>query len=194
VSYLPPNPTEATSFPIAYGKDIALAIRMIEEKWTRHFPELAYYQLKKATDPASPDPDSPTGEAGNTIFDPVWGEAIPAAMSSEWQQPHANDIPDAPRPELYADPVNLHLRVFREARDMDLKRWGFDKVRDLLIASPLSLLDKVEPDGVTVRVGDYFIWDGDEYEVMQYSRDGYWKNTNVRLYIVMNCKTRRKGS
>ena len=192
MSYLPPNPTEATTFPVAYGKDISLAIRMIEEKWTRHFPLLDYYPLLKATDPASPNEDSPTGEQpGNTVFDPIWGEAIPAAMATSWEQPHANDIPDAPRPELLGTAIPLRMRVFREARDMDLKRWGFDKVRDLLAAVPLSLLDT---NGITCQPGDYFTWDGDDYEVMQYSRDGYWKNTNVRLYIVLNCETRRKGS
>ena len=74
---------------------------------------------------------------------------------------------------------------------MDLKRYGFDKFRDLLAFSPLSLLDKLS---LTVEVGDYFVWDGDEYEVLQYSRDGYWKNSNVRLYLVMNCENRRQGS
>jgi hypothetical protein len=191
MAYLPPNPTEATSFPVAYGVDIATAIRMAEEKWQRHFPSLAYYPLKKAVTPAEPNEDSPVGEAGNTVFDPIWGEAIPASMATEWEQPHADDVPNAPHPEIHADPVQLHLRIQREATEKELKRYGFDELRDLLAFSPLSLLDEA---GIEVTQGDYFIWDGDEYEVLQMERSGYWKNTNVRLYLVMNCTHRRAGS
>jgi hypothetical protein len=191
MAYLPPNPTEETAFPVSYGKDIALAIRMIEEKWQRHFPPLDYYPLLKAVTPAEPNEDSPVGETGTTVYDPIWGEAIPESMATGWEQPHADALPNAPRPELHGSALQVHLRIQREARDMDLKRYGFDKFRDLLAFSPLSLLDKLS---LTVEVGDYFVWDGDEYEVLQYSRDGYWKNSNVRLYLVMNCENRRQGS
>jgi len=191
MAYLPPNPTEETAFPESYGRDIVLAIRMIEDKWKRHFPPLDYYPLKKAVTPADPNPDSPVGEAGTTIFDPIWGEEIPAAMSAGWEQPHADNIPNAPRPELHAVPIKLHLRIQREAHEKELKRYGFDELYNMLVFSPLSLLDAA---GIEVTQGDYFMWDGRPYEVLQIERAGYWKNTNVRLYMVMNCTSRRAGS
>jgi len=187
--YLPPNPTLETSFPIAYGRDIATAIKMIEEKWARHFPLLDYYPLLKHTTVIT-DPNVPIGDPGTTKFDPVWGEAVPAAMAT-WENPHANAVADAPRPELYGTPVKLNIRIQKEAHQLELKRYGFDRVRDLLAFVPLSVLDKA---GITVQVDDYFIWDGRPFEVKQIDPVGYWHNTNVRLYMAMNCEHRRPGS
>ena len=188
--YLPPNPTVGAAWPQPYGADVATAIRMIADKWKRQFPALDYYQLKKATTP-SDDPNTPTGEPGNTMFDPIWGESVPVDMATGWRQPHGNTTPDAPNPELFEPPVKLHMRVQREAKEKELKKYGFDQVRDLLAFVPLSLLDEA---GVTVKQGDYFVWDGDEYVVLQFDRVGYWKNTNVRLYMALNCEHRRPGS
>ena len=191
MSYLPPTPTDPTVWPEPYGKDIALAIRMIDEKWQRHFPLLPYYGLKKATTPMT-DPDHPTGEPGNTQFDPVWGESVPVSMAATgWVQPHADGTPDAVDPELFRDPVQLNFRVQRSEPELELKKYGFDQMRDLLLFIPLSILDAA---GIKIQQGDYATWDGDEYAFLQFDRVGYWKNTNVRLYMAINCEHRRHGS
>lgn len=191
MSYLPPSPTDPTSWPEAYGKDIAVQIRLIAEKWERTFPLLDYYRIRKATTPMT-DPDTPTGEDDETQFDPIWGEAVPADLaSSGWQQPHGDATADAANPEVFESPLRLNFRVQRIVKDIDLKKYGFDQMRDLLLFIPLSILDGV---GVTVLQGDYVVWDGDEYAVLQKNRVGYWKNTNVRLYIALNCEHRRPGA
>jgi hypothetical protein len=191
MSYLPPDPLISATWPKAYGKDIVNVLRQIESKWLRHFPELDYYGLKKATTPMT-DPDQPTGEPGNTQFDPVWGESVPESMAvTGWKQPHGDGVADAADTELFRDPVKLNFRVQREAHELELKKYGFDKIRDLLLFIPLTLLDKA---GVTMQQGDYVSWDGDEYTFLQIDRVGYWKNTNVRLYMAINCEHRRHGA
>jgi hypothetical protein len=194
VSYLPPTPTDQTAWPEAYGKDIAVQIRLIDEKWKRTFPLLTYYQIKKATTPAT-DPNMPIGEAGKTQFDPVWGESVPADMASTgWRQPHGDAVADAADPELFEAPVSMNFRVQRIAKESELKKYGFDQIRDLLLFVPLSILDENSVIVTAGDSGDYVIWDGDEYTVLQKERAGYWKNTNVRLYMALNCEHRRPGA
>lgn len=191
MSYLPPSPTDATSWPEAYGKDIAVQVRLIAEKWQRMFPLLDYYRIKKATTPAT-DPDMPTGESGETQFDPVWGEAVPESMATTgWQQPHGDATADAANPELFESPLKMNFRVQRITKETDIKKYGFDQIRDLLLFIPLSILDE---KGVTVQSGDYVVWDGDDYLVLQRDRVGYFHNTNVRLYMAFNCEHAREGS
>ncbi len=191
MSYLPPTPTDPTVWPEAYGKDIAVQIRLISEKWKRMFPLLSYYRLKKATTPAT-DPDTPVGETGETQFDPVWGEGVPASMATTgWEQPHGDAASDAANPELFESPLELNFRVQRVVKETDLKKYGFDQMRDLLLFIPLSILDEA---GVTVVHGDYVVWDGDQYTVLQFDRVGYWQNTNARLYMALNCEHRRLGA
>jgi hypothetical protein len=191
MSYLPPSPTDPTTWPEEYGSDIAVQIRLIDEKWRRTFPLLSYYGLKKATTPAT-DTDTPVGESGRTQFDPIWGEAVPATMATTgWVQPHGDAVADAANPELFEVPLKMNFRVQRIAKDKDLKKYGFDQMRDLLLFIPLSILDD---NGVTVKPGDYVVWDGDKYAVLQDNRVGYWGNTNVRLYMALNCVHLKEGS
>jgi hypothetical protein len=196
-SYLPVLPLNDTYRPEGYGKDVITAISQIDEMWRLRFPLLPYYQLLKKTtpspgltDPVSDDENAPTGEIGASAFDPIWGESIPSDLST-WEQPHGDDEPDAPRPELHADPVKLHIRIQRENLEQELKKYGFDEVRDMIGFIPLSHLDAA---GVRVQNGDYLIWDDDEYEILQHDRVGYWKNTNLRLYMLLNLQHRRAGS
>lgn len=191
MSYLPPSPTDPTAWPEEYGKDIAVQIRLIAEKWKRQFPLLSYYGIKKATTPAV-DPDTPVGESGRTQFDPVWGEAVPESMASTgWVQPHGDATADAANPELFEVPIKMNFRVQRITKEMDLKKYGFDQIRDLSLFIPLSILDD---NGVTVKPGDYVVWDGDKYAVLQDNRVGYWHNSNVRLYMALNCEHLREGA
>lgn len=191
MSYLPPSPTDPTAWPDAYGRDIAVQIRLIAEKWQRTFPLLSYYSLKKGTTPAT-DPDMPVGETDRTQFDPVWGEAVPATMASTgWIQPHGDAAVDAANPELFEVPLKMNFRVQRIVKEKELKKYGFDQIRDLLLFIPLSILDD---NGVKVKPGDYVVWDGDKYAVLQDNRVGYWQNSNVRLHMALNCEHLREGS
>lgn len=189
--YLPTEPTMETTFPQEYGPDVLQAIRIIEEKWERHFVPINYHCLNKAT-VAVADVDTVSGEVGASGFDPLWGESVdPALIGQQWQQPHRNPNAEAANTTVFMDPVKVHAQVRREARDDELKRIGFDRFRDLLVTIPLSLLDKA---GITCQQGDRFIWDNETFQVEQMNRTGFWKNTNLRIYMVLNCEHSRLGS
>lgn len=195
MAYLPVDLTSPTNFPREYGKDVLHAISVVEEKWHRFFPEIKYFCLKKATTPLVDDNvDVPTGEAGQSAFDFLWGESVdPAAVIEGWKQPHQDegDTQEAANVSMFDDPIPIRAQVRREARENDLKKLGFDRLRDIIITIPLSLLDRA---GITVQAGDRFIYDNDLYQVEQQERTGYWKNTNLRIYMVLNCEHARMGS
>lgn len=194
------NPTENTILPKAGGKDLAMQVRLIEEKYRKFFPEITYFKLKKqvtaVADPA--DAVQIIGASGTTQFDRLWGEQVPASMETTgWQQPHLSEqdpdtaTHDAPDRGEYEDAVEIHGRVQRIAREDELKKYGFDRLRDLILHLPLFTMQKI---GLRPRPGDYFIWDGDQFDVKQVNRRGWWKNTNVRLYYVISSAHRHLGS
>ena len=190
MTYLPVDPTMRTEFPREYGADVLQQISVIEERWKRSFPEVDYFCLLKATAPVSVDTVS--GVVDEAGFDPLWGESIdPSIAGTAWQQPHRNDGVRAANATKFDDPVKIHAQVRREARDDMLKKLGFDRFRDLLVTIPLSLLDEA---GVTCQQGDRFVWDDEVFQVEQLNRTGFWKNTNLRLYMVLNCEHSRWGS
>jgi hypothetical protein len=194
--YLPEDFTHPTVMPQAYGADVLHAIRVIEEKWVRFYPQVNYFCLRKAVTVAPKnaqgdvDTQSLTGEAGTTVFDPILGEAVDNA-SATWKQPHLSGDRRAVSPERFMDPVRVHAQVRREAKEKELKKLGFDEVRDLLLTIPTSMLDKL---GIVVTQGDRFVWDNDLFEVLQFETTGYWKNTNLRLYMILNCRHYHPGS
>lgn len=197
-SYLPIDVLEYTEFPKPNSKDILQQIRMIEDLWKHQMPQVEYYNIKKAPTPPlnvddEVDKNVLSGEDGTTKFDPLWGESVPdsVAATGEWAQPHGNDAHSVNTREKYESVVLLHAKVQREAKERQLKKWGFDEMRDLVLTIPVSLLDRF---GVKVEPGDQFVWDGERYTVLQKRRDGYFFNSNVRLYVVIMAEHYREGS
>jgi hypothetical protein len=201
MSYLPGDYVHDTTFPLAYAKDLLFAAARTREMYVRFKPKIDYFTLRIAVTPAADAPDTThalVGETGTTKFDPLWGEAVPVENPGDttWKQPHGTDptagnVIVATNPELFDGPFVLHANVRREARENELKKLGFDRIRDLLITIPTILLDE---SGIEAHAGDQFIWDGDRYVVMQEDSGGYWKNTNVRLYRTLNCEHLHSGS
>ena len=177
-----------------------MQVRLIEERYRLFYPEITFFKLNKEVtavdDPA--DAAQVVGASGTTQFDRLWGEQIPASMEATgWQQPHLSEkdadtaTHDAPDRGVYQDPVEVHGRLQRVARKDELKKYGFDRVRDVILHLPLFTMQKI---GLRPRPGDYFIWDGDQFDVKQVNRRGWWKNTNVRLFYVISADHRHKGS
>lgn len=201
--YLPPAAIEDTRFPRAFTKDLRMQIRMIEDLFRRTYPIIDYYVQQKAVtsvcvEEGSADPETilagtVVGEPGTTQFDPLWGEPVPGSMEGTgWEQPHGNAAHDATDSRGVFDlPVEIHARIQREAKDYTLKRLGFDKIRDLLVFIPTSMLDA---QGIQVEPGDEFVWDGERFQVIQRRRDGWWKNTNIRLYVAISAEHARLQS
>jgi hypothetical protein len=200
VPYLPINPIHDTTLPTPWGKDLSFAIRKIEEKFRRFKVRLSYYSLLVDTAPLV-DLAHVVGDSSYTRFDPLWGESVAlSGVDSLWVQPHlvssgrvgsGSGVSVAEVSDCFDDPVLLYCNVQRDAQDLDLKRWGFDRIRDLIVHIPLSFLDAAS---IKVKAGDKFSWSGEYYDVAQWTTDGYYFNTNVRLYMVINATHRRRGS
>jgi hypothetical protein len=201
MTYLPPQlerPVTGDTLerPQASQLDFRLHVRMIRERWDRFYPLLPYRVLLLSPTPAPPreeNADPIVGAPGTTRFDPLWNESIDSSVGETWAQPHATTTTDATamRADRFAPPVNVHARVTRMALDSDLHKYGFDRVRDLLVTIPTTYLDEF---GITVKAGDVLVWDGDEYTVVQETALGFFYNTSVRLYVHCNCEHRRTGS
>jgi hypothetical protein len=134
------------------------------------------------------------GEVTPTQFDPLWGESIGEnAVLTEWKQPHGSqDVPaDTKSVERHYGPFPVHAQVKRDAKKTELQKIGFDEIRDLLVYIPVSILDAF---GIVATEGDYFLWDEREYTVVRANSVGYWKNTNIALYVALNCENRRHGA
>jgi len=187
--YLPNLNPEDTTFPNVSNKDINAQVRMIEAKFARLHPEVDYYSLLKATTPVDAGANETTGEAGNTKFDPIWGESVPD--SDGWEQPHGNATPDAAETEQFASGVPIRMRIDFNPRNQELTKFGFDESRELICYVPVSLLDAA---GVTVKPGDEFVWAGRRFLVKQYEQGGYLWNTAVFLYLAIAADTARRGS
>lgn len=185
---------EKIIFPKPWSKDLQTQAKIVLERWIRFYAEITYYPLNKSITPRSDIEDfsTPVGAAGTTQFDPLWREAVPPSeRSTGWQQPHGNVNHDAPDTYQYKDGIVVHAQVMREATERQLKRWGFDKVKDIVVTVPILMFDYF---GVGCTPSDKFVWDGDEFIVIEEKRDGYWLNTNIRQFYVMNCERKRKGS
>ena len=194
--YLPKDYTHGTKFPGAISKDLQTQIRMIEERWIRFYPQVEYHafsgDVRPTTNPAGTQ-EGVLGEAGGSAFDSLWGETVDAAQISTgvWKQPHRNAGSVAANPEIRYPMQRIHARVKRESREKELKQYAFDQIRDLTVDIPLSLLDAA---GITCRPDDEFVWDGYRYVVMQTETTGYWKNTNIRLFMTLYAEHARSGS
>lgn len=187
--YLPPGLINQSEFPASWGKDLLMAVRMIEEEYKRFGTLINYHPILKATTPAT-DINSPVGTPPATRFDPLYGEAVDASMTTV-VQPHLSGTYQAANPILYGTPSPVRAKIFRSELDIKLKRYGFDKTRELVVTFPTSILDR---NGITLVEGDYLEWDGHNYEVKEVGRDEYWHNSNVQLYITCACNAWRMGS
>lgn len=195
--YLPENYTHDTVFPGAFDLDLKTQLDMIDEQASRFFPRMLYYCIQKTTGIAPIDPvtggPAPVGAAGQTSFDPLYLEQVDSGMDGRWQQPHRNPDIKASTVEIevYAPPAEIHARVQREAKDKDLKKYGFDEMRSLILHIPCRQLDSL---GITVVPRDKFVWDGEEYDVLQDKDTGYWKNTNISVWRTLMCEHKRRSA
>lgn len=203
--YLPPGTIPITGadnvMPRSNSIDLWRAVTTIEERWRRYCPTLVYRSLLKAptSRPAAVlagKPDPVIGAIGTTSFDPLWRERVDSSLNNgNWVQPHASTAaavnPTEEDSELFRPDTELKFKVERELTESDLHKYGFDRVRDLLVFIPSSFFDRC---GLTAQAGDVLHWDNRDFEVLQQSAHGFWYNTNIPLYVILNCTNRRKGS
>lgn len=185
--YLPPVKVDGPAWPPALSDDLRTEIGLIEERW-KCYPEVAYSPLDKRTT-AAPTSKSIVGEAGSTKWDPLWQESVPD--TTEWVQPHTTAAVDAADTNKYQEARKVRIRIQRTAREDQLKKFGFDRLRYMLATVPTSMLDRM---GITCDAGDRFVWNNELFEVMQWSPQGWRYNSTVCLYVVLNVEHARRGS
>jgi len=181
-----------TEFPKTWSKDVRMQARIVEEQWRRVFPLIPYYSLKKAVTPRADieDFDELVGEDSTTKFDTLWREGVPTT-SGTWKQPHLSGDLNATERHLFEESISMHMKLIMEGTEHELKRFGFDKVKDIVAQVPMIFFDRFNRKP---QEGDKFFWDGDMFVVLQTKRHMYWKNTNIRMYYVLNCERKRRGS
>lgn len=196
MAYIPPSVLEDTEFPnVGCGRDLQTISDLLIEKWQRSFPIVDYYRLLKTPTEATPAHDYISGVAGETQVDDLWGEDIPQGLTAEWVQPHGDTAAalalDATAGRIYGASVQVNAALDLQPSERTLKKIGLDQAKGVIVTIPTPLLDLV---GITCRGGDYFIWRGEKFEVLNWHDRGYFYNTNVYLYMVLDCNRQRIGS
>lgn len=192
--YLPELNPEETVFPKAQARDLSMQIRMIEELFRRQCPATPYYQLLVKPTPTSVTATgdrTPVGAAGASVSDPLYNERLPVG-ATEWKQAQGTaGATPATETQVFDRPVLLNFRRQKVAKEVQLKRYGFDKIRELMVFVPLSLLDTA---GITVCHGDKLIWNKQSFMVKDFNTTGYWQNSDISLYMALNCDHYRLGA
>lgn len=198
--YILPDEVNDTTFPKATDKDLKTACHFIRRKYIRLYTLIKFYSLLYNPTVASHDDpdihgDSTTNPPG-TVVDKTYGETVPSAMQADgWFQPHGTSpksiAADATEGKKYDDFKEIRAQVTTELTTKQLERWGLNEERDATIFFAAPLLDDAT---TTVKTGDKFRWDGEEFEITEVYRRGRWKHTNVYLYIVCQAKRIKLGS
>ena len=190
--YLPVKFPTADALPLPYGRDLLTQVGMIEAMYTQQYPPINYRTLLKSLAHRNITTDAPVGAVNTTVFDALWGEPVdPLLTGVAWKQAHLSGYLDATANARYADSKSFPARTQVEATDVELKRWGFDRVRSLIVTIPVSFLDHHE---ITIAEGDLLEWNGQMYAVKDIAKVGRWFNTETFLYRVLNLDQARRGS
>jgi len=138
-----------------------------------------------------------TGAAPRTTIDAIYGETIPT-RNGAFSQPHGTGTEAA---LINATASRVHKAAVRDMplyyKRLDVSR-GSDGVsaasaRKFELTWPTPLLDRY---GVTVNIGDEIQFGNQRLEIKEsYIPDrGYWKYTNIPLYIRAFASLRQTGS
>ena len=196
--YIPPSAVNSSYIPKGTGRDLSKAMQYLKEKFKRFYPKIKYYMLK--TNPTVEGTDNmrgdPTVTPPDTVYDSFYGEAVPSEASTKGVvQPHENttegDAIDATDLLKYKDMVEVNAEIRTEPTRKELDKWGIDEMKDLIVFFTTPLLDELN---IIINIGDKFEWDGMPYQITEWYKKGYWKFTNIPLYIMAQAKRLRKGS
>lgn len=181
-------PPTGTNVLVLIGTDAAVTMQNFIAAVNAQAFSVRATDAAPASQPISSDVLS--GEPGNSKFDILWGESVDATQQT-WKQPHLSGTVKAADVEEFFDPIEVHARVQRILQEKELKKVGFDEVRQLDVFVPLSILDGLN---IVINAGDKFMWDAEWYTAKQFELVGYWKNTNVRLFGKITAEHLRTGS
>jgi len=198
MSYFPFDIVDETTFPKGVGKDLNFNIRVLKEKWNRFYPLLPFHSLVLDYEKVAAGIDGgiSLGEGVSTSVDDLWGEDLPDFDQTvmDYSNPHSQE--DSPEPNAiegkqYRDPVNTRIHILEEATEYQLKKMGRDLMNDLIATFLTPMLDD---NGLVVKSGDEFTWNGERYKILDVKHRGFWKMTNLFLFVECNCEKARYGT
>lgn len=179
-----------TKFPTATDCDLNQAVLMLKERFERFYPQIEYRVLNDGT--VTPHEGEIQDRSPATSFDDLWGEPMPSGQQTglAWENPHTSDTIDATEQEKYLDGVMLNARINHNPSERALQKYGIDEKNTIMV---LFLVEILNDNSITIKHGDRFFWKFHMFEIMKWSRQGYWKNTSEHLYIEAVAKLARYG-
>lgn len=195
-----PDTLHETEFPKARSMDLATAIRLIREKYSRFYPTLNFEAVALADQPEDITSSNGTGEGtvqefdDTTNWDDLYGEPVPDGYDDSTDDdynPHSDLDVDATNTMKYEDPVAMPVHINHEPTQKELDKFGVEESHAIILTFFLPLLKE---RGLNIGMGGKFFWKRHEYVIWKYERWGYWKNTSVHLYIRAACRLKGYGS
>lgn len=198
--YIQPSVIHDAGFTPWQSESIKTACDILIEKWELMYPQFDYLMIDyEATLPVDKGETLATGVSPATIVDPLYGEAIPVRDlgGGQWEttQPHGTSAAalatDATVRKKYKPAVPLFMHVKRNEQNPELKLEGANPSRDFTLTVPTPLLDKY---GVVIKPGDRMRMGVVQMEMKEVRLVGYWKWTNIPLYVRMEASLEAVGS
>jgi len=72
-----------------------------------------------------------------------------------------------------------------------LKKLGFDRVRTIVGTVPTTMFDRYR---IRPQAGDRFTWHDEVFEVLQTVQQGWFRQTTLHLFWVLNIQSARRGA
>lgn len=196
--YQTPKVIQAAAFTPADSDDIQVANRILIEKWELFYPRVGYQQLDFVPTLAVEAGETAiSGTAPATVADWLTGETVPYNSDEDFVQPHGGETEalevDATDDRKYQASIVVptFLRLQDASRALTLRGERFQ--RTFRFMWPTALLDYY---GVLVNTGDVLTWGGNVIEIKEafVPENGYWKYTNIPMYVAAWGAYRQFGS
>lgn len=198
--YIQPSVIHDAGFTPWQSESLKTACELLIEKWEMFYPVFSYLMIAHdAAIPVDKGESMAVGQPPTTVVDPLYGEAIPIhdLGAGQWEaiQPHGTSAAalatDAPIRKKHKPAVPLNVHVLRNEQNPELKLEGANPSREYTITIPTPLLDKY---GVVVRPGDRIVLGVNQIELKEVRMVGFWKWTNIPLYIKAEAASEAIGS
>lgn len=98
----------------------------------------------------------------------------------------------------FKEPIEMYSFVDFEPSRQELKKYGIDESREVMVTFATALLEEkaLLGSGSQYMIGWVIEFDDDYYEVLSQHRgkEGFWANTNIPFHVIVTCQRYRFGS
>lgn len=182
----------------AQSDSLVTANALLIEKWRLMYNEVDYRMIDLLPSVAVDAGETQiSGVLPGTIIDTLTGETIPLDSVSQFVQPHGSSAAslavDATVTRKFKDAIVLPTWLSKQPVDRKLTSRGESMQRMWRVTWPTALLDLYD---VHTNIGDEFSFGGQSLEIKEVfvPEKGYWKFTNIPMYVTGYAAYRSKGS